>query len=418
MLRNGVPVNAPAGADLSDLRKYLLAASATSFTDAGVPDGTWSYEVQSFDTAGNASLPSLPRSVNIDARTPVARLVSPANLARLAGRVTLAAEASDRDLASVRFEVRSDASEPFGVLAVAITPPFLAHLDRDALPPPVVEVRAVATDLSGRSDPSPESIVVLRDEAPAPVTVAALVDAGQVTVGWTDPNPAGLVAGYRVERARWLLSAHGRPAGTASATSTASGTPDATYDQSPGTVWTSATGLPQALTVTLATPTVLRSISATPGNASQTADYLVKVRGVWAKVAAARANGSAVILDPPLEAEAVALQFLTSSRSFVDIAELVLEPEPLLAGPPVADGPLYGPVTYSVAATSPFGSRTVASSEADVFAPTIDTPSVIVPGPTAVVGGWARAGWTVSLLAAVWSARGPLPGPARHRLPW
>ena len=62
LFRSGALANAPAGSSFSDITPYLLPPGATTFTDSGLTDGTWTYELQAVDEALNFSPLSNARS--------------------------------------------------------------------------------------------------------------------------------------------------------------------------------------------------------------------------------------------------------------------------------------------------------------------------------------------------------------------
>ncbi len=396
VLRNGALANAPEGTSLDDLSRYLVSASATSYTDPALPDGRYRYQIQAMDTAGNLSLPSNAIDLSLDTHNPSAWIATPADRARLPGPATLVAEALDRDVASVRFEARARSDAPFAAIAPPVTAyPFTASLDPAAFPGHVVEVRAVATDLAGHEDPAPRSSFFFFDQAPDAPAVQTLADGTVVTISWTDANAPGELAGYRVTRTGSPVQPASRPAGVASATSSAAGRlPGDAYDGNSATVWSAAVAGPQRWQLDLPVPVVLDAIRHN-GYTSPTVDVSVKVRGLWMPIARKVSLYPAVKLDPPLEVEAVALDYTATTGTF-SLYEVVLDAAPLAPESPAVDpnGSSYYR-DYAVAATTPFGLSAVGTATSHVFSVSAWTYASVVRAPEASIVGYTAAGTVV-----------------------
>ena len=74
--------------------------------------------------------------------------------------VFLAPSTDDRDVDTVRFEYRALGSSSFQLLSLDAEEPWEALWSTEALPFDDYELRAVATDEAGNSDPSPAAVVV------------------------------------------------------------------------------------------------------------------------------------------------------------------------------------------------------------------------------------------------------------------
>lgn len=205
LYRDGVLVNAPGGVE-GDLRRYAL--SETSYLDAGRPDGTFSYLVAAIDQAGNVSGPSAPAVVTIDRHPPRAEIVVPVDGARFEEPLFVRAESDDEDVASVVFEWRVAGSGTWAAFgSTDVQPPWETTFDPLAFEPDLehgdFELRAVATDDNGATDPAaPAILVTYADLTPpsAPLDLVAAVDGGDVTLDWS-ASPEFDVIGYHVDRA-------------------------------------------------------------------------------------------------------------------------------------------------------------------------------------------------------------------------
>jgi subtilase family serine protease/flagellar hook assembly protein FlgD/Tol biopolymer transport system component len=396
LFRNGVLVNAPSGSSPGELTADLLTSK--TYSDQGVPDGTFTYELQAMDKAGNLSALSEPKSVHLDAHTPVATLVYPLSMARLSGTVGLEAKVSDFDVTQVRFEARAGSETTFTALGVVTSPPFTLEFDPADFSSEAVEVRAVATDASGNFDQNPVSAYYFRDASPlAPVPV--LRAAGyNIHVGWTDPNPAGKVVGYLVTRNGGHLQGSNtgaRPISeTVIASSTGSGTAGAAYDGAWSTPWVSAAPAPQRWEMQLHDAVLVSRISADSATeaSGQKADLWVKVRGLWVRLAQNQEPSVAVSLNPPLEVQAVAYAFTQSPSGKVGLKEVLLDTPPFVTGPlPRLDvSQLFNNIReYTVTAVSPFGLTTNGKESITTLTPRLQTlASNVVPIPSVVVKGF------------------------------
>ena len=200
LYRNGQLVNQTNPSDNS-IRRYLL--DGTTYLDKALPDGRFVYTMVAVDKADNQSGPSDPASVTVDNRAPQAVIVEPANGASVDGVVYVKAQSPDTDIASVRFQFKAAAEAAWTDIGSASTKlPYSVDWDTKALANGDYQLRAVATDLGGRTDAAPPAIKVLRKnlrrpEAPSELTTR--VDGGDVHLNWK-ASASSDVRGYHVER--------------------------------------------------------------------------------------------------------------------------------------------------------------------------------------------------------------------------
>ena len=396
LYRNGVLAGVPDGADLSDLGAWLVKGTAR--TDANVPDGTWTYQVQALDTAGNASPLSNALTVPLDRQAPSAEIVDPVHLARLEQGRFVIAEVADIDVVQVQIEARASGETTFRPLGTLVRAPFAAWLDPEAFGADVVEVRAVASDAAGNVDPAPRSAFLLFGPDPTVPSVHPLLDGLAVSVGWAPADAAG----YEVRRDGNLLTSATRPEGTASASSTGSGTPDGAYGTWGG--WVAGGTAPQWWRVDLFTPTLIERVQAS-GWGATSVDLKVKVHGAWIPVARGQPAWLDVVIDPPLLAEAVEYDVVADSGMPARLYSVDIAPVQATPGPPVADSLFAtGSYVYSVKAFSPFGRSVEASGVAVAYQATIDAVPSAVATPTVRLAGTVAAGAMVEIAHAAGGA--------------
>ncbi len=205
--RNGRLANA-ASLVLGDLVAYLVPGQA--WDDRGLPDGEHCYHVVAMDGAGNVSLPSGEKCQSLDNRAPRAVVVQPADGSRFGEAALVVASAADLDVARVRLELRAEADtqwRPFGEVAWLDGQPiprWEATLDPAALAlaPGLLQLRAVATDRSGNTDPDPPAITVTYGDTtppPEPLDLVVRVDGTDALLEWT-PASAPDLESYRLYR--------------------------------------------------------------------------------------------------------------------------------------------------------------------------------------------------------------------------
>lgn len=200
LYRDGQLVN-QIDANDNSIRPYLL--SGTTYLDKARPDGTFVYTVVAVDQADNLSSRSNPASVVVDNRPPHAVITKPADGADVDGVVYVQAISEDTDIATVRFEYKSSAAADWIVIPGASSKaPYSVNWDTQGVANGTYQLRAVATDLSGHTDPAPTAITVERkslDRPQTPSGLTALVDGGDVTLNWSASESSD-VLGYQVER--------------------------------------------------------------------------------------------------------------------------------------------------------------------------------------------------------------------------
>ncbi len=397
--RNGIPVSVPEGADLTEPTAFLIPAGATTWRDRDVPDGTFVYQVQAVDLAGNASALSNERSVSLDRRTPKAVIATPSDLSRLSGSVDVVAECPDRDLAWVQLEARSAAAGgAFVPLGSALTtPPYLAVLDTSAFGA-AIELRARAADRGGKIDSTPASVFVFRAPPLQPAQVQPHVDESLVAITISDPNSAGSVAGIAVERLGYVLDpTTSSPKGIASASSTSSGTPAMGVDGNWSTCWRPSSTPGQWWQQILDRPHLIQGV--TLYGLTGTSDLLLRVSGAWVPVRRSVPGGTQVLeFDPPLAADAMRVAFSSAGGT---LCETVLSAEAVSVLPVSEDFSWTNDdqlAVYSVTAIGQFGQRAPASASARIYAPVLEPGLDVVGSPEmAVAGGNATAGSLVRI---------------------
>lgn len=200
VFRNGQLIDGE-GAGL-DLRPYAIAN--INYADLSVADGLYDYAVAAIDTAGNVSGLSLPAKVSIDTHPPHAVIASPADGAAFDWPLYVLARSEDSDVAAVAFQYRAEGEAQWHGRETDSGAPFETTFDPKALGLTYgnYELRAIATDLSDRTDPSPVSITVTYRDLTRPaavVGVSASVQGGDVILSWS-ANGEDDLAGYSIYR--------------------------------------------------------------------------------------------------------------------------------------------------------------------------------------------------------------------------
>lgn len=406
LLANGAPANAPAGVSPGDYQSYLLPPGSTQYLDTALPDGSTAYQLYAVDQAGNLSPPSQVKTVTVETRAPVAVVVTPTHLSRLTGPVTVYADTFDLDVAQVELQARAAGQGTFLSLGPAATRlPYAAVLDPSQFASPVIELRAVATDTSGKVDPSPAPVFVSVAPDLAPPGVIALVDGTSGTLSWTAGNAPEHVQGFDVRRGGIsLVPEPSLPTAVASASSSASGTtPAQAYDTNNSTSWRSGTVLPQTWEMALGAPVPLETLrlQVTSGVTMQTS---VKVKGVWVPLgpSVVTTEYSTLLTLPQVwAAEGVRFQFLGGTSGGVSLAEVTPGLARLTTATSLSEVDLPEMNnTYSVAAVGTWGQRADATAQARVYRVSLYS-GVASRVPTSTVqlrGSGATAGATVDLL--------------------
>lgn len=202
LYRNGRLANA-SGVVIGPLTPYLLAG--LDYQDARLKDGNFVYTLIAVDLAGNQSLPSAERVVEIDTHAPRASIVEPRMGESFEAPLAVVADSEDLDIASIQLQYRSTGTELWQNLGVKLnSPPYAATLDPNMLSLSFgeLELRALATDRGGQVGPDPAvTRIEYRDMTPpvAPVGLTVSFDCDEVALDWSASAEADL-AGYNVYR--------------------------------------------------------------------------------------------------------------------------------------------------------------------------------------------------------------------------
>ena len=232
LYRNDQLVNVP-GIVTGDLKPYLL--TGTTYSDEALPDGRFKYYLAAMDSAGNISVRSNTIEVNIDTHPPQALIVEPEDSFKLEDTILIRAESPDLDITSIQFEYKKVEDADWINLGDAVTTqPYMTSLNPVSL---VLiygdyNLRAVAVDGGGQTDPSPSFITVTYTDltAPeAPVDLNALTNGQDVTLAWTANTEADL-DGYNIYRTSGETKTRINTEIVKDITYIDSGLPDGTYE--------------------------------------------------------------------------------------------------------------------------------------------------------------------------------------------
>ncbi|MRR16957.1 MAG: hypothetical protein EG826_10920, partial [Deltaproteobacteria bacterium] len=203
LFRNGQLANA-AGVVVGNLKPYLI--TGTTYVDKSLPDGKIKYYVVAMDQAGNAGDQSNTLEVMIDIHPPHITITEPLNLMKFQNKTLLRGESPDLDIANVEYQYKKATDVTWQTLGNAIIKiPFVTYIDPVALGLTYGDynVRAVATDKGGNTDPLPASITLTYTDLAAPAAPAdlkAMVNGADVTLTWKANQEIDL-NGYNIYRA-------------------------------------------------------------------------------------------------------------------------------------------------------------------------------------------------------------------------
>ncbi len=186
--------NAP-GLVIGELRPYLVAG--LTYADQALADGRHCYRIVAMDYAGNMSAPSNEICQLLDNRPPRATIVEPPDGHRFDYPIRVVADTADTDIATVQIQIKPHAETTWTSLGLpdraAI---YEATLDPASLRAGEYDLRAVATDVGGRTDADPPSVTVTYADIqpPAiPTGLVAQVDGRQARLTWNADAEADLV---------------------------------------------------------------------------------------------------------------------------------------------------------------------------------------------------------------------------------
>ncbi len=232
LYRNDRLVNA-SGTVIENLKVYLI--NGTTYLDKDLPDGTSEYFLYAMDEAGNISDQSNTLEVSIDLNAPQAVIVDPSDGSEFEHNILVVAESADLDIASIQFQYkRAEDTVWTDVGSAILTQPYFTFLDPVSLGFSYGEynLRAVATDMGGRTDPSPSNIYVTYTDLTAPETpydLSALTTGQDVALTWTANSDVDDFAGYYVYRTFDGNRERITSSPLSDTTYTDSGLPDGTY---------------------------------------------------------------------------------------------------------------------------------------------------------------------------------------------
>jgi hypothetical protein len=389
--RNGAVANAPDA--FTDLTPWLLPPTTTMWTDSMRPDGLYTYQVQAMDAAGNLSPLSNSIDVRIDLGAPAAHISSPEHLVRVTGPFIVSADLPDQDVTSVQLQVKAATASSFTTFATLKAPPWTAQVDPATLAHPAFEVRALATDASGKVDPAPAPVTIFYAPLPAVPLVQTHTDGSNVTVSWSLPAGGAPAAAVLASSPRYLLGTQlPLPSGT---TSASVGNAAAGYDGNGSTYWQGAAPGAQYWQVLFSSPLLANGIRPDLMGAGTKVDVSVRVSGGWVRIGRIQRGYSdyvspAIGLGGALLLEGVRLDFPDSYTSFF---ELYFDLPYVTATPTATEtGAPTGNRTYTVQAISAFGQTAAGTASALIYAPDLDPVPVVVGAPDLTLTGCTAPG--------------------------
>lgn len=193
------------GPVIGDLRPFAI--QDLEYTDLELVDGTHRWVVYAIDDLGNTSEPSNVVELTLDNQPPTATIVNIENGHEFDNELYLLAGSQDLDIDHVQFEYMDENSSgtvgTWVEIGTVSSAPFEVIWDTDGLEYGPYQVRVVATDLGGKSDPAPAPLAVIKKDVEPPAQVKNLeisTNGPQGTLIWSDNDEPDLV-GYHVYRA-------------------------------------------------------------------------------------------------------------------------------------------------------------------------------------------------------------------------
>jgi len=237
----------------------------TSYNDAKLPDGTFTYSAVAVDQAGNWSIPSNSLNAIIETHSPHAVIVSPLNGATLPNSPVVTAQSPDFDISSILFQYQPVTSTTWTNIGPPVSQlPFQIFWDIGVLPYGRYRLWAVATDINGKTDPAPTSITIIWVRPPQGLTARELGDSAVLI--WT-PDPQA--AGFRVYRGGQRLT----PTPIIGTMFTDTGLSEGTYSYTVTTMSISGDeGFPQGISVRIYAPIVLEPFHLVTATTALTVD--------------------------------------------------------------------------------------------------------------------------------------------------
>lgn len=187
----------------------------TSYTDTGLSDGTYVYDVIAIDDQGLESAPSAQAGVVLDRSAPVVSILRPADGARAGGLLEIIGTASGGpNFQSYSLYLGTGANER--LLATSPQPVSSARLGtadlRTLTEGSVQTLRLTATSLYGGTSQIVQQLIVDNTPPAAPVLSSATATGTSVTLSWS-ASPSPDVRGYLVLRNEQIANAPGGSSG-------------------------------------------------------------------------------------------------------------------------------------------------------------------------------------------------------------
>lgn len=258
-----------------------LPATATSYNDTGLAQGTYSYQVQAIGSAGNSAFSNVAT-----ATTPTAPTTPKNATATLITTTEIDLSWTNTATNATAIKIlRSNIGGEFVVIAGSLPPSTTTYKDTGLTPGTEFDYHIQAYNTAGSSDFAGIHTGTI---AMPPATLTATPGAGQVTLGWTPPAYNGDAQNLTYDVYRGTTAGGESPTAiatgvTGSTFTDTSGTPGQTYYYEVTAVdlggesvdSNEASGIPGKFTDTL----TLAGTSANPSNATQPLNFTATVTG-------------------------------------------------------------------------------------------------------------------------------------------